>query len=52
MQKLQEEKSADVNGVKENQTLEYKDMKMDLWNTKIEMTKLKKENEKLRLKVK
>ena len=30
---------------------ELQDLKMDLWNTKIELTKLRKENEKFRLEV-
>ena len=47
-QKLQKE--IKENG-ETNAKEELQDLKMDLWNTKIELTKLRKENEKFRLEV-
>ena len=49
LQKLQEELADKEN--KANVKVELQDLKMDLWNTKIELTKLRKENEKFRLEV-
>ena len=49
LQKLQEELAVKEN--KTNNKVELQDLKMDLWNTKIELTKLRKENEKFRLEV-
>ena len=47
-QKLQKE--IKENG-ETNAKVEMQDLKMDLWNTKMELTKLRKENEKFRLEV-
>ena len=49
LQKLQEDVADKEN--KTNVKVELQDLKMDLWNTKIELTKLRKDKDSFRLKV-